>query len=77
MPAYDQLESLFETIYRLEHVLGLCHWDIRTYMPPKGQESRGEAIVMLKKLKYQYITAPDVKRWIDESTAAQDELSAV
>ncbi|CCW72216.1 unnamed protein product [Phytomonas sp. Hart1] len=77
MSAYNQLESIFETIYRLEHVLGLCHWDIRTYMPPKGQESRGEAIAMLEKLKFQYITAPDVKKWIDESTAVQDELSAV
>ncbi|CCW71273.1 unnamed protein product [Phytomonas sp. Hart1] len=77
MSAYDQLESLFETIYRLQHAINLCRWDMNTYMPPKGQESRGEAIAMLEKLKFQYITSPDVKKWIDESTAAQDELSAL
>ncbi|CCW71441.1 unnamed protein product [Phytomonas sp. Hart1] len=77
MRAYDQLESLFTTIYRLQHVLGLCHWDMNTYMAPKAQEARGEAISLLNKIEFQSITAPEVKKWIDEATTGQDELSPV
>ncbi|CCW60912.1 unnamed protein product [Phytomonas sp. EM1] len=77
MLAYEKLESLFTTIYRLNHVTALCHWDMNTYMPPEGEEARGEAIATIKKIEFQHITAPDVKKWIDESTAAQDKLSAI
>ncbi|CAJ1992254.1 carboxypeptidase [Leishmania donovani] len=77
MEAYKKLETIFTKVYRLDHFLGLGNWDMNTNMPPKGEESRGEAMAMLSELRFGFITAPEVKSLIESATKGSEELNAV
>ncbi|KPI89853.1 putative carboxypeptidase [Leptomonas seymouri] len=77
MEPYKKLEALFTKMSRLDHLLSLGNWDMNTYMPPKGEESRGEALATLSEIRFGYMTAPEVKEWLDAAKQGKAELSVV
>ncbi|KPA81046.1 putative mitochondrial carboxypeptidase [Leptomonas pyrrhocoris] len=77
MESYKKLEALFTKVSRLNHFISLGDWDMNTYMPPKGEESRGEALATLSEIRFGYMTAPEVKEWLDAAKQGKAELSAV
>ena len=34
----------YKNLWALGYVAGVAHWDLETYMPPKGATVRGEAL---------------------------------
>ncbi|KAG5495229.1 hypothetical protein JKF63_02284 [Porcisia hertigi] len=77
MQAYKNLETIFTRVYRLDHFIGLGNWDMNTYMPPKGEESRGEAMATLSEMRLALMTAPEVKGLIENATEGCEELSTI
>ena len=77
MESYKKLEELFTKVSRLNHFLSLGNWDMNTYMPPKGEESRGEALAFLSEMRLGFMTAPEVKEWLEAAKQGQAELNAV
>ncbi|KAL7695426.1 Carboxypeptidase [Lotmaria passim] len=75
MEPYKALESIFTKIYRIDHFLLLADWDMNVCMPPKGEESRGEAVAFLSELRSSYLTAPEVCALIDRAKQGEAELT--
>ncbi|KAG5493687.1 hypothetical protein JIQ42_02061 [Leishmania sp. Namibia] len=77
MEAYKKLETVFTKIYRLDHFISLGDWDMNTNMPPKGEDARGEAMAMLSEIRFDFLTAPEMKELIESATKRSEELNTV
>ena len=49
-PVIKELMEKYKTIWALNHLGGLANWDLNTYMPEEGTESRAEALAKLSVL---------------------------
>ena len=55
--AYQQLCSLFERIYRLDHASTYLNWDQMVMMPENGVESRSRSLAELADIRHELLTA--------------------
>ena len=69
-PAYADLESRFQRLYRLEHLGAIAGWDQAANMPPKGNEARAAAMAELETLMHAQRTDPALR---DLLARAEDE----
>ncbi|NIU82315.1 MAG: hypothetical protein GWN31_02450 [Candidatus Thorarchaeota archaeon] len=58
--AYNELMEKFKDLTLLGSVQSLAHWDMETKMPPKGITLRSEQLALLRKLRHEMITDPEV-----------------
>lgn len=56
MQAYNTLEKLFGKLHDLEQAQAQLHWDMATYMPVLGAESRTEQLATLTSLHHAILT---------------------
>ena len=61
-------------IGKLQSTLSLLYWDQRTYLPPKGHDSRAEVIGKLSKMIFELSTCDELGRYL-EDLERKDELS--
>ncbi len=55
-PAYRELTSAFERLYRLQHLQSIAGWDQAANMPPSGNEARASAMSELSALLHRMRT---------------------
>lgn len=67
MSAYEELESRFKRLSHFEHALTILHWDQEVMMPPKGAETRGQAIAELSAFHHQEMTSSDMAGLIEQA----------
>lgn len=73
MEAYEKLEEHFEKINRIGEILGVLGWDHATMMPSGGAEARSEQLAMLKGMRHQMLTEPQIEEWL-AAAEENDEL---
>jgi len=54
-----ELMEKYKTIWALSHFGSLAHWDLNTYMPEEGIESRAEALAKLAVLSQKMFLEKD------------------
>lgn len=65
MPAYSDLEGLFQRISALDEAAQILHWDMAVIMPPGGAPGRAEQLATLKVLSHELLTADGVADLFD------------
>ena len=66
-PAYTDLESRFQRLYRFEHLASIAGWDQAANMPPGGNEARAAAMAELDGLMHAQRTDPALKSLLDRA----------
>ena len=67
IPAYSELESRFQRLYRFEHLGSIAGWDQAANMPPGGNEARAAAMAELDGLMHAQRTDPALKSLLDRA----------
>ncbi len=75
MSAYEKLMARARELFLLRSAGAVVHWDMETYMPPRGIAQRSEQLALLSKLEHRLLTSPEVGRLLDE--AEKEDLDEV
>jgi carboxypeptidase Taq len=75
MSAYDKLMIKVKEPLLIELAEGLLHWDLETYMPPKGIEQRGEELAFLAELEHKFSTSKEMGSLLIE--AEKEDLDEI
>ncbi|MBA2663280.1 MAG: carboxypeptidase M32 [Bradymonadaceae bacterium] len=67
MGAYEELESHFGRLTRIEEAIGMLHWDAATMMPAGGAEARSEQLATLRVIAHEMLTDPKLAELIAAS----------
>jgi carboxypeptidase Taq len=70
MDAYDELMTKTKEITLMGLISGVAHWDLETYMPPKGIMQRSEQLAVMGKHVHKMFTSPEVGKLLSESEKA-------
>ena len=75
---YNKLETHFQRLSHLGHALTFLQWDQLVMMPPRGNETRSEAIAELSSLYHDRLTDPALGDLLEEArnSPATPEQSA-
>ncbi|MFW9794881.1 MAG: carboxypeptidase M32, partial [Candidatus Thorarchaeota archaeon] len=77
MEAYDNLLNRMKEFYLLQSAAGIVHWDMETYMPPKGLMLRSEQLSQLYKMLHRMATEPEIDELLQETEKASKEMDEV
>src|SRR5215470_8151786 len=58
--AYAELEKRFERMYLLRDSVTALEWDASTFMPEGGAQARADQMALLRVLRHEMMTAPDL-----------------
>lgn len=70
--AYDELQSRFSRLSVYDGVLSVLTWDMAAMMPEGGNAARAEQLAVMRTLRHEAITRPDMSDLLD--TAASEDL---
>ena len=73
-PKFTKLRYLLTEIEDLYRAAALLHWDLQTYMPPKGIEARGRQLATLNKIAHEKFTNGTIAQLVDDLTVYEHEL---
>lgn len=74
MSALASLKERIAECKRLTEALSVVHWDMETYMPPGGAESRAEQLAVLQRLAHTLFTSDEVGNLLEASLAETSDL---
>jgi len=77
MEAYDELMGRMKEYILLGSATQLIHWDLETYMPPKGMMLRSEQLSQLYKILHRTSTNPEIGQLLEKIEKASNELNEV
>lgn len=77
MTAYDELIERYKEMTLMETVQAMIHWDMETYMPPRGIGLRSEQLGLLSRLSHRMSVDPEYGRCLDEAERASESLDEV
>lgn len=63
---FNQLNTMMAEVIDLNHAAALLHWDMQTYMPRGGAESRGQQLATLNRLMHLRATSAELGNLLDE-----------
>jgi carboxypeptidase Taq len=63
-PTLQKLKARLTDLDCLGSALGVLGWDLETYMPPKGGESRADVSATLCRMAHEAFVAPEVGEWL-------------
>lgn len=69
---YEEFEELIKKISKMQHVIAVLHWDMETYMPPRGGDARANQIALLSGMVHEAQQDPRLYDLITELSAADD-----
>lgn len=72
-----EVKEYIREIEMLDSIINNVYWDLKTYVPKEGAESKGELLEYLQGKKFKLITSETVKKYIDEFSDKLDLLSVV
>lgn len=67
MDVYEKLMARSKELALLGSATGQIHWDLETYMPPKGVQLRSEQIALLSKIRHEMLVSPETGKLIDQA----------
>ncbi|MHA1775803.1 MAG: carboxypeptidase M32 [Promethearchaeota archaeon] len=70
--SFNELESRISEILHLGYANSILAWDMRTYMPKKGINQRGNALAILQKLIHKKFTDPKMGELLNASKSIPD-----
>ncbi|MCK5303485.1 MAG: hypothetical protein KAJ96_10115, partial [Candidatus Thorarchaeota archaeon] len=70
MDAYDELMTKTKEITLMGLIRGVAHWDLETYMPPKGIMQRSEQLAVMSKHLHKTFTSPEFGKTLCEAEKA-------
>lgn len=70
--SFDELESQISEILHMKYVTSILVGDMRTHMPKKGINQRGNALAILQKFIHNKFTAPKMGELLNASKAIPD-----
>ncbi|MHA1653680.1 MAG: carboxypeptidase M32 [Candidatus Thorarchaeota archaeon] len=73
MGAYEDLLVRAKELALVESSIAILHWDLETYMPPRGISLRSQQIAKLSRIQHDILTRPETGRLIE---AAERESSS-
>ncbi len=76
MDAYEKLMTRIRELTLVATARNQIHWDLETYMPPKGVHLRSEQISYLSRIAHEMLVAPETGELISEAekTSGLDEV---
>ncbi|TFF96008.1 carboxypeptidase M32 [Candidatus Thorarchaeota archaeon] len=77
MEAYDLLLQKQKEIALLGSSLGIVHWDLETYMPPRGIMQRSEQLALLNSLLHRMSTTKELGELIEKIEKKEEDLDDV
>ncbi|AKI96864.1 carboxypeptidase M32 [Kosmotoga pacifica] len=77
MKELEKLKELLKEISMINSAVSLMHWDHRTYMPPKGAESRAETVGYLSTLSFKKLISTEMGELLESLSKKEnfDSLS--
>ncbi|MGM0687320.1 MAG: carboxypeptidase M32 [Promethearchaeati archaeon] len=75
MDAYHKLLQEFHDIVLLDSVQSMIHWDLETYIPPKGVKQRSEQMSLLSRLEHRMTTSEKVGKLLEETEKEMEDLT--
>jgi carboxypeptidase Taq len=71
---YDEYKTKMQKIADVKYASAVLQWDQETYLPPKGNESRGRQIATLSEIAHQQFTDKKIGALLNE-LMSKDDLS--
>ncbi|MBD3158498.1 MAG: carboxypeptidase M32 [Candidatus Lokiarchaeota archaeon] len=75
MNAYEKLLKEYQDIVVIGSAQSVVHWDLETYMPPKGVKQRSEQLALLSRLEHRMITSDKIGKLLDEAEKDIEDMS--
>lgn len=75
MDAYQKLLKEFHDIVLLDSVQSMIHWDLETYMPPKGVKQRSDQMSLLSRLEHRMTTSKKMGNLLEETEKEMEDLT--
>lgn len=75
--AEQRLYALWGEIHDLISIEGLLEWDQETFMPPRGQIARGQALATVAGIKHQRLTDPELLATLETCAELAEEGSVL
>jgi carboxypeptidase Taq len=69
---YDEYKTKMQKIADVKYASAVLQWDQETYLPPKGNESRGRQIATLSEIAHQQFTDKKVGELLNELMSKDD-----
>ncbi|MEK7550387.1 MAG: carboxypeptidase M32 [Patescibacteria group bacterium] len=66
-PTILKILDYYKNLWALSYAIGIAHWDLETYMPPKGVGARGEALGRLSTIRQKLFLNKDFVSLIHKS----------
>jgi len=76
MKNYENLESRFRQIQRLNDIRSISSWDEAVMMPEGASPYRNEALAELGLVIQNLVSSPDVGEWLEQATGEQGALTS-
>ena len=69
---FQELLERLNEIQRLDFAVNLLHWDLETYMPPKGSDSRSKVIATVSTIAFQKFISDEMGKLLEDILSSQD-----
>ena len=63
---YERLMEVIREVQHLEYAANLLHWDLETYMPPKGANGRAKVMATVSSKAFQMFTSDEVGALLED-----------
>ncbi|MHA1636971.1 MAG: carboxypeptidase M32 [Candidatus Thorarchaeota archaeon] len=77
MAAFKELQQRVKEIRLIGTSVGIMHWDMETYMPPRGIALRSEQIGALSSIIHRMGTSPEMGKMIEAAEKEKDNLDEI
>ncbi len=77
MTAYERFLERYKELKLIETAIYMLHWDLETYIPPRGVRLRSEQIATLSKLQHDLLTRPETGRILEEAERESESYDEV
>lgn len=79
MDAYNHLMEKYKDVAVLSSVSSVLHWDLETYMPPRGIELRSMQLAQMREIVHARETDPEIGRLLEglEQSSTLDAMTEV
>ncbi|MFQ6126071.1 MAG: carboxypeptidase M32 [Candidatus Heimdallarchaeota archaeon] len=67
MNPYQKLLKKFREVMLIDSVSGILHWDLETYIPPRGVKQRSEQLALLRQLRHRLITSRKLSELLNQA----------
>lgn len=71
----NEVKEYLKKYDKLNQAIALIYWDMRTNMPEKAGESRGEVLQYLSEESFKMLTSDKVKTFIDDLSLYKDKMN--